>query len=272
MQKKIQAPAASYKPKKRFGQNFMKDRSLREFIVNSASLSQKDTVLEIGPGRGELTGIIASKCPVVAVEIDRDLAALLKNKFAGNERVKIIEGDILAVEFNKISVPKFKIIGNIPYNITTPIIFKILESRSGIETAVLTVQKEVAERLAAKPGSGDYGVLTIMAGIFASVEILRTIPAAAFFPAPNVDSAVICLRPLKDPAVPEKELALFEKLVKTAFQQRRKNIRNALLRFGLSKEKALRVLSACGIPENTRPEGVSIEEFKRLAGLAGAET
>ena len=260
----------SYRPKKRFGQNFMKDPSLREFVVNLAYLVKTDTVLEIGPGRGELTVIIALRCPVIAVEIDRDLIALLKERFSGNPRVEIVEGDILAYDFNKIAVPKFKIIGNIPYNITTPIIFKIIESRHRVTSAILTVQKEVAARLAAKPGNKDYGVLTIMAGLYASMEILKIIPAGAFTPAPNVDSAVISIKPLENPRVPVRDFELFEKLVKGAFQQRRKNIRNALLRFGIPKETVPTILAACNISENARPEDVSIEDFGRLSDLCGA--
>ena len=260
----------AHKPKRRFSQNFMEDQLLREFVVNSACIVKTDTVLEIGPGRGELTGIIALRCPVVAVEIDRDLIRILKERFKGNEKVEIIESDILKYDLNKINIPRFKIIGNIPYNITTPIIFKILESRNRISSAILTIQKEVAERLAADPGTKDYGVLTIMTGMFASIEILKIIPAAAFFPAPNVDSAVISLNPLEFPRVPVKDFNIFEKLVKTAFQQRRKNMRNALLRFGISKEEASKILLTCNINENKRPEDVSIEEFGRLSDLSAA--
>ncbi|MFH1074454.1 MAG: 16S rRNA (adenine(1518)-N(6)/adenine(1519)-N(6))-dimethyltransferase RsmA [Candidatus Firestonebacteria bacterium] len=254
-----------FKPRKRFGQNFLTDPKLREFIVNSAYIIKTDTVLEIGPGRGELTGIIAVRCPVVAVEIDRDLVKLLEARFEGNSKVEIIEGDILAFDFKTLSVKKFKVIGNVPYYITTPIIFKLLENKERVETAILTVQKEVAERLAAVPGNKDYGVLTVMVGMFAEVKILKIIPAAAFYPVPQVDSAVISIKPLEFTRVPVKDPANFEKLVKTAFQQRRKNIRNALLRFGAAKEEAIRILQACGISENARPEDVSIKEFAKLS-------
>lgn len=260
-----------YRPKKRFGQNFMKDQILREFVVNSAFIVKTDSVLEIGPGRGELTGIIALRCPVEAIEIDRDLVRVLNARFNRNEKVKIIEGDVLAFDFKNIVAPKFKIIGNIPYNITTPIIFKILENRHRIDSAVLTMQKEVAERLSAGPGNKDYGVLTIMAGVFLSVEILKIIPAAAFFPAPNVDSAVIRIKPLEIPRVAVKDFDLFEKIVKTVFQQRRKNIKNGLLRVGISKEATAKILASCSIAGNSRPEDVSIEDFGRLAVFAGNE-
>ncbi|MCX5777572.1 MAG: 16S rRNA (adenine(1518)-N(6)/adenine(1519)-N(6))-dimethyltransferase RsmA [Candidatus Firestonebacteria bacterium] len=254
----------AHKARKRFGQNFLTDIKLREFIVNSAAIVNTDTVLEIGPGRGELTGIIAARCPVVAIEIDRDLVKLLKTKFDKNSGVKIIEGDILTFDFETLPVKKLKIIGNVPYYITTPIIFKLLENKDRVLTAIMTIQKEVAERLAAKPGNKDYGVLTVMVGMYAEVEILKIIPAGAFFPAPTVDSAVISIKPRELPLAAVKEPLRFEKLVKTAFQQRRKNIRNALLRFGISKPEATRVLKLFGIRESARPEDVSIEEFAKL--------
>ena len=258
-----------HRPRKRFGQNFLTDLKLREFIVNSAYIIKTDTVLEVGPGRGELTGIIAVRCPVIAVEIDRDLVKLLKTRFEGNPKVEIIEGDILAFDFDNLPVKKFKVIGNVPYYITTPIIFKLLEKKERIETIILTIQKEVAERLVAVPGGKEYGVLTAMVGMYAEVKILKIIPAAAFYPAPQVDSAVISIKPLEFTTAPVKNTAVFEKLVKTAFQQRRKNIRNALIRFGAEKEKVKSILGACGINENARPEDVSIEDFAKLADALG---
>jgi len=204
-----------HRPRKRFGQNFLTDLKLREFIVNSAYIIKTDTVLEVGPGRGELTGIIAVRCPVIAVEIDRDLVKLLKTRFEGNPKVEIIEGDILAFDFDNLPVKKFKVIGNVPYYITTPIIFKLLEKKERIETIILTIQKEVAERLVAVPGGKEYGVLTAMVGMYAEVKILKIIPAAAFYPAPQVDSAVISIKPLEFTRAPVKNTAVFEKLVKT---------------------------------------------------------
>lgn len=265
MENKSMPKEAGHRPRKRFGQNFLTDPGLREFIVNSAYIVKTDTVLEIGPGRGELTGIIAVRCPVIAVEIDRDLVKLLKARFEGNNNVEIIEGDILSFDLKALSVKKFKVIGNVPYYITTPIIFKLLENKDRVETAVLTIQKEVAERLAAVPGSKEYGVLTVMVGMFADVKILKIIRAAAFYPAPQVDSAVISIKPLEFTRTPVKDPLNFEKLVKTAFQQRRKNIRNALLRFGIEKEEVKKVLLANGINENARPEDISIEEFAKLS-------
>jgi len=265
LKNKDMVSTGKHRPRKRFGQNFLTDLKLREFIVNSAFIVKSDTVLEIGPGRGELTGIIAVRAPVIAVEIDRDLVKLLRSRFETNKNVEIIEGDILSFDFKALPVKKIKVIGNVPYYITTPIIFKLLENKEKVEIAVLTIQKEVAERLGASPGSKDYGVLTIMVGMYAEVEILKIIPAAAFYPAPQVDSAVISVKPREFMRASVKNPASFEKLVKTAFQQRRKNIRNALVRFGAEKEKVKSILNSCGINENSRPEDVSIEEFAKLA-------
>ncbi|MEI6846350.1 MAG: 16S rRNA (adenine(1518)-N(6)/adenine(1519)-N(6))-dimethyltransferase RsmA [Candidatus Firestonebacteria bacterium] len=265
MENEKENTVAAHRPRKMFGQNFLTDLKLREFIVNSAFIVKTDTVLEIGPGRGELTGIIALRCPVIAVEIDRDLVKLLRSRFAENSRVEIIEGDILDYDLSKLPPQKLKVIGNVPYYITTPIIFKLLENKEKVEMAVLTIQKEVAERLTAVPGSKEYGVLTVMVGMYAEVKILKKIPAAAFYPAPKVDSAVISIKPLEFTKAAVKNSVVFEKLVKTAFQQRRKNIKNALVRFGAGKEEALEILKTSGIKENARPEDVSIEEFAKIA-------
>lgn len=222
-------------------------------------------MLEIGPGRGDMTTAIAEKCKVVAVEIDKDLIPHLKEKYKNTPNVTIVHGDILEADFSKLIPEKSKVIANIPYYISTPIIFKILENKKYFTTAVMTVQKELADRIVAGHGNKEYGVLTVMVQLHADVVVTQHLPAAAFKPAPEVDSSVIKLTIHQKPKYGELDFPHFEKIVRTGFQQRRKMLRGTLQQLGYTKEELEKVLNNCGIKTEARPEEVSIAGLAELA-------
>jgi 16S rRNA (adenine1518-N6/adenine1519-N6)-dimethyltransferase len=259
-----------FQPKKRFGQNFLSDHNILNDIVEAAQLKPEDTVLEIGPGKGALTDIIAKKCRTVSVEIDRELVPFLRERFSPNKNVSIVEGDILASDLRALVPPGAKVIANIPYYISTPIIFRLLEEPGLFSVVVMTVQKELADRIAAEHGNKDYGVLTVMVKLRADVTVVRQIPAAAFKPAPDVDSAVIRLVMHGTPEYGGAGLHELGRIVKAGFQQRRKMLRGTLQNIGYSKETVEKALKTCGIKPEARPEEISVEGFIALGGvLAG---
>ncbi len=248
------------KPKKRLGQNFLIDPRVREKIAAACDISERDVVLEIGPGTGELTALLAHKARrFVAVELDRDLAVELKRRFAQTANVRVINGDILASEpaeiFGKES--GIKIVGNIPYYITTPIIEWIMKSRRICSQAFLTVQKEFAERAAASPGSKIYGRLSCFIQYYSVPRVLFSIKRGSFLPAPKVDSAFLRLdireQPLLDPEAEER----FFRILRLAFGQRRKTLRNTLK--GMLSPGTISAISGL------RPEQLSLERFLDLA-------
>ena len=247
--------------KKHLGQNFLYDSSILSNIIRSAGLSEKDTVVEIGPGPGRLTRMLAEKVKrLIAIELDPELFERLKGDFIAYNNVEIVHGDALRFPFETIG--EFKVVANIPYYITTPIIFRLLEARAFLKSMTLTIQKEVAERIVAQPGCKDYGVLTIMVRYFARPELKFIIPKEAFRPAPKVDSAVVHMNTLEHPVVAVRDEKLFFRLVKTAFSQRRKTLSNSLKSFGAAIRE---VMLSAGIDPQRRPETLSIEEFARLS-------
>ncbi len=254
-----------------FGQNFLSDTGILRSIVNAAAVKPEDTVLEIGPGKGTLTGIIASFCKVIAVEIDKKLVLYLKEKFKDNPNVTIIEGDILELDIPALLPKKSKLIANIPYYISTPIIFKILENREYFTTAVLTVQKELADRITAEHGSKIYGVLTVMVQFAAAARFMRLIPAAAFHPKPDVDSAVLRLDIPSKPTFRCNNEAFFREMVRAGFQHRRKMLRGSLQDIGLSREAIEKALAACGIKPEARPEEIDIPGLVALSNVLSGE-
>ena len=259
---------------KRLGQNFLVDRSVVQGIVDAAELSPADTVLEIGPGIGTLTqGLAESGARVVAVELDKKLPAVLAETLKGYDNVQIVPGDILKLNIPEIlelrAGERFKVVANLPYYITTPIIMTLLEQRLPIERLVTMVQKEVAVRMTARPGSKDYGALSIAVQYFTVSRLIMDVPPRSFLPAPEVTSAVISCHVQDVPTVQPHDEKLFFRLVRAAFGQRRKTLLNALTGAGLTKEMSRAGLAAAGIAENMRGEQLSLADFARLSDAVG---
>lgn len=247
--------------KKSLGQHFLYNPVILRNIVDAAELCPEDLVVEIGPGQGELTKIIAEKVKkVIAIELDETLYEKLKPKLSKYSNIELIQGDALEYPFR--TLPEFKVVANIPYYITTPIIFKLLDAKETLKSVTLTVQKEVAERIVAEPGGKEYGVLTIAVRYHASASLRLIIPKEAFRPSPKVDSAVVHLTILERPSIVLKDGAFFFRVVRTAFSQRRKMLSNSLK--GIRPDAA-DWLGRAGIDPERRPETLSIEEFARLA-------
>lgn len=260
--------------KKMFGQNFLIDDNILQGIVERANVNEKDTVIEIGPGLGNLTHYILEKgAEVIAFEIDTDMIQILNDRFCNSRNLVIINKDILKVDIGEyLKDNKVKIIANLPYYITSPIIFKLLEYRKNIQSITIMIQKEVADRISAKPHSKDYGVLTINTNYMADVEKLFNVPNTSFIPAPNVTSAVIQITPNTDK---EKELGIkddevFKDLVKKSFMARRKKLSNSLQNSGInnmSKQDIENMIEEVGLSLNCRAEEVSIEQYAKMANI-----
>ena len=259
---------------KRLGQNFLVDRGVVQGIVDAAELSPADTVLEIGPGIGTLTqGLAETGARVVAVELDKKLPVVLAETLKGYDNVTIVPGDILKLNISEIlGLPngsRFKVVANLPYYITTPILMTLLEQRLPIERLVTMVQKEVAVRMTARPGSKDYGALSVAVQYFTVPRMVMDVPPRAFLPAPEVTSAVIACHVQDVPTVRPADEKLFFRLVRAAFGQRRKTLLNALTGAGLTKEMSRAGLTAAGIAENMRGEQLSLADFARLSDAVG---
>lgn len=252
---------------KKLGQNFLIDHTVVQRIVEAAELSDKDTVLEVGPGIGTLTqGLAESKAKVVAVELDKRLLPVLDTTLAGYDNVRIVNGDILKVDImDEVGHKDFKCCANLPYYITTPIIFALLEKRLPMERLVAMVQKEVAERMAAKPGGRDYGALSVAIQYYTVPEIAFIVPPESFIPAPNVDSAVIVCKRREKPAVAVEDEAMFFRVVKAAFSLRRKMLNNSLKNMGINSSECAAWLERAGVDGKRRAETLSLEEFASLA-------
>ncbi|NOX21411.1 MAG: ribosomal RNA small subunit methyltransferase A [Nitrospirae bacterium] len=248
--------------RRKFGQHFLFDPSILRKIVEGAEVSKRDLVVEIGPGKGRLTELLAEKArEVIAIEIDDRLCDELRvNLLPRYHNIRLHCQDVLKYPFGEL--PDFKVVANIPYYITTPIIFKLIEDGKNMHSATLTIQKEVAERIVASPGRKDYGVLSLMVQYFTEPEILFNIPRGAFVPPPRVDSAVIRLIKRTVPAVDVKNERLFFKIIKRAFSQRRKTILNSLKIFNKDMKSIFDDLS---IDPKVRPETLSIEDFARIS-------
>jgi 16S rRNA (adenine1518-N6/adenine1519-N6)-dimethyltransferase len=248
---------------KRFGQHFLADGRILQRIADALQLTPADTVVEIGPGRGALTDLLAARAGrVVAVEIDRALAELLRKRYADRPQVTIVEADVLAAPIaESAGTDDFVLAGNVPYYITTPIIFHALE-RPRPRRAVYLVQREVAERAAAPPGSKTYGALSVNVQSVARVETLFAVPPGAFRPPPKVDSAVIRIVPRDDPAIAPEEEARFRSFVQEAFGLRRKQLRRVVRTIAnLDAERAEAALAVAGVDPDARPETLSPEQF-----------
>jgi len=245
-------------PSKRLGQNFLIDQNIKNKIIDSIALEKEDIVLEIGPGLGALTGDLVKKAKeVIAVEKDKRLYDYLSN----NKDLKLINGDILKHEFENFS-KKVTIVGNLPYSISSPILNKLIDNRSCLKALYATVQMEFGERLAAEPGTKDYGSLSCYAQFYGDAKILFKIPRGAFFPVPEVDSCFLKIDFEKqiDESIDQE---LLFKLIRSGFEKRRKTILNSLASSGIfkSKEEAFICLSKAHILPDRRPETISLQEF-----------
>ena len=251
---------------KKLGQNFLIDENVVRQIVAAAELSEADTVLEVGPGIGTLTqGLAESKARVVAVELDTRLLPVLATTLNGYDNVRVVHGDILKVNImEEVGAPSFKVCANLPYYITTPIIFALLEKRLPMERLVAMVQKEVAERMAAQPGGKEYGALSVAIQYYTEPEIAFIVPPTSFIPAPAVESAVIvCKRRIKPP-VEVCDEGLFFRVVKAAFSLRRKMLSNSLKNMGIKSEQVSKWLELAGVDGKRRAETLSLEDFAKL--------
>ena len=257
---------------KKLGQNFLIDENIVRNIVAAAELSDKDTVLEVGPGIGTLTqGLAESGASVVAVELDKRLLPVLDTTLEGYDNVRIVNGDILQVDIMQtVGVDEFKVCANLPYYITTPIIFALLEKRLPMERLVAMVQKEVAERMAAKPGGKGYGALSVAIQYYTEPEIAFIVPPSSFIPAPSVDSAVIVCKRREKPPVEVCDEALFFRVVKAAFSLRRKMLNNSLKNMGIKGEQVAKWLELAGVDGKRRAETLSLEEFAALTNTFAA--
>lgn len=258
---------------KKLGQNFLIDARIVQGIVEAAEIEPGDRVLEIGPGIGTLTqGLAEAGADVTAVELDKKLPAVLKETLKAYDNVRIVPGDILKVNIPEImGEAPFKVAANLPYYITTPILMTLLERRLPITHMVTMVQKEVAERMTAKPGSRIYGALSVAVQYYTEPEIVLDVPPRSFIPAPEVMSVVVSCCVRKEPAVAVQDEKLFFRVVKAAFGQRRKTLMNALKGGGFSKEAVRDALEQSGIDPTRRGETLTLEEFGRLADAFAAE-
>jgi len=247
--------------KKKFGQHFLFDKNILRKIVDCSGVTGADTVVEIGPGLGTLTNILARQAKeVIAIEFDRKLISRLEENVASAPNVTIIRADALQFDFRSIE-KRFRVVSNIPYYITTPLLFHLLEFREMIISMTLLVQKEVAKRIVASPGGKDYGVLSISSKIFTRPELKFAVSKRVFSPPPDVDSAVVHFEVSPVPLFSIKDVLFFTEIVRTAFSQRRKTIMNSLRKF----EGIGHALEEAGIDPTLRPENLGIEDFARLA-------
>lgn len=256
---------------KSMGQNFITDPEVPAVMARTAT-ENAGGVVEIGPGFGTLTAALATTAEkVVSIELDKRLSGVLSETLAGFNNVSFIWDDCLKVNLKELIETEFQntdvsVAANLPYYITTPIIMKLLESRLPFRRIVVMIQKEVAERLCAAPGSREYGAISIAVQYFSKPEIIKHVPASSFIPAPKVDSAVVCMNILEKPSVTPSDEKLFFKLVKAAFAQRRKTLVNALSAVGTfgSKDEVRTAIEEVGLDANVRGEVLSINEFCAL--------
>lgn len=270
--------AKYFRTKKRLGQNFLINGEVIQDIIKFANISPEDTIIEIGPGVGFVTEqLVKYAKKVIAIELDEEAISELKKLDAPN--LEIIHNDVLKTDLSELTEGEFKVVANIPYYITSPIIAHLLgeiddlnnKNRNKIKDIILMVQEEVALRMCANENSNgkQYGLLTILSQFWADVSILRLVGRKSFFPAPKVNSALVKLVVRKEPKLQLSDYSHFRKVIKAGFAQRRKNIKNCLVSGGFPKEKVELALEKLGIDPNTRGEKLSIETFGKLSETLG---
>lgn len=264
---------------KKFGQNFLIDTHVLEKIISAAGITKNDCVLEIGPGIGTMTQYLAENAGhVVAVEIDRNLIPILKETLADYDNVTVINEDILRVDIKALAEEynggkPIKVVANLPYYITTPIIMGLFESGVPIDNITVMVQKEVADRMKEGPGSKDYGALSLAVQYYAEPEIVANVPPNCFIPRPNVGSAVIRLTRHKEMPVEVKDPALMFKIIRASFNQRRKTLQNGLgnaPELPYTKEQIAAAIAEMGLTPTIRGEALSLAQFAQLSDILGA--
>ncbi len=267
---------------KKFGQNFLIDPHVLDKIIRAAGVTKEDCVLEIGPGIGTMTQYLAESAGrVAAVEIDANLIPILQETLAEYDNITVIHADILKVDIGEIARAynggrPLKVVANLPYYITTPIIMGLLEGNAPVDSITVMVQKEVAERIQAGPGSRDYGALSLAVRYYAEPYLVANVPPNCFIPRPNVGSAVLRLTRRRENAVQTKDRELMFRLIRASFNQRRKTLLNGLNNAAdipFPKETLAAAVKAAGLPDNVRGEDLGLEKFAELADyLAGQES
>ena len=258
-----------YKHKKKYGQNFLNDKEeILNKIIEVSNINEESEILEIGPGQGALTALLVERVKkLTCIEIDKDLENGLRKKFDKKENYSLVMGDVLEVDFKKYLNAGTKVVANIPYYITSPIINKIIENKDLIDEAYIMVQKEVGERICAKSGK-ERSVLTLAVEYYGEADYLFTIPREFFNPIPNVDSAFISIKFYKDKRYEDKiSEDLFFKYIKAAFSNKRKNIVNNFSTLGYSKNEIKGLLQELEVSENERAENISIEKFIEIINI-----
>lgn len=264
---------------KKFGQNFLIDPHVLEKIIRAAGITQDDFVVEIGPGIGTMTQYLAAAARgVAAIEIDRALIPILKDTLSGYDNVTVINEDVMKVDLKKLAEEMnggrpVKVVANLPYYITTPIIMGLFENHVPAESITVMVQKEVADRMQVGPGTKDYGALSLAVQYYARPEIMANVPPNCFMPRPNVGSAVIRLSVYKEPPVKAVDEKLLFAIIRASFNQRRKTLQNGLghvPELGISKEMTAQILEAMGLSVSVRGEALTLEQFADFANRAAA--
>ena len=254
-------------PRRRYGQHFLHDAAVVERIVRAIGPRAGDKLVEVGPGLGALTRPLLERCESLdVIEVDRDLSETLRRELGSSPNLRIHTADALTFDFHALSAPgerRLRVAGNLPYNVSTPLLFHLLAQASVIDDLHLMLQREVVDRLVADPGSGAYGRLTVMTRLWCESEKLFNVGSGAFRPAPRVTSAVIRLRVRRAPAVRVAHLPAFERLVARVFSQRRKTLRNSL-----RGELAASDMERLGVDPGARPETLDLEQFAALANAA----
>jgi 16S rRNA (adenine1518-N6/adenine1519-N6)-dimethyltransferase len=256
-------------PSKRLGQHFLSDKNIIDKIVKAADISAGERVLEIGPGTGALTGaLLDAGAYVTAIEIDSKLSGLLQERFSGVERFALHTGDVLKFSFPDLSRDpgaSFKVVSNLPYNISAPLLFKFIEEREALTGLVVMLQKEVAERICSGPGTKNYGILSVLLSLYYDASREFDVSRNCFSPPPKVDSTVLSFSRLAVPRVEVCDYGFFLGVVKSAFGRRRKMLLNSLTSLGLDKEAVKEALSSAAIDPKRRAETLDLIEFSRLA-------
>ena len=265
---------------KKFGQNFLINTSILEEIIDAAEITREDFVLEIGPGLGTMTQYLCEAArEVVAVEIDTNLIPILGDTLSAYDNVEVMNADILKVDIAKLADERnggkpIKVVANLPYYITTPIIMGLFESHVPIDSITIMVQKEVADRMQEGPGSKEYGALSLAVQYYAKPEIVVNVPPSCFMPQPKVGSAVIRLTRHENPPVDVDNEKLMFQVIRASFNQRRKTLANGLNNFGsfsLGKEEIQKSIEELGVPVNIRGEALSLEQFAKLSNIINAK-